>query len=64
MYYYKAYELVVKEQVVEMTINGSWIQDIAHVLIINKNLTISALIKTKNIVQVNWAFIPLENVRI
>jgi len=37
-YRYRAYEQGIKEQVVEMTINGSGIRDTARILEINKQL--------------------------
>ncbi len=46
-YRYKAYEPGVKEQVVEMAINGSGIRDTARVLHINKNTVIATLKKNK-----------------
>jgi len=46
-YRYKAYEPGIKEQVVEMAINGSGIRDTARVLEINKNTVISTLKKKK-----------------
>jgi len=47
-YRYKAYEPGIKEQVVEMAINGSGIRDTARVLHINKNTVISTLKKRKH----------------
>lgn len=46
-YRYKAYEPGVKEQVIEMAINGSGIRDTARVLHINKNTVIATLKKRK-----------------
>ncbi len=46
-YRYKAYELGIKEPVVEMAINGRGIRDTARVLEINKNTVISTLKKKK-----------------
>jgi transposase-like protein len=46
-YRYKAYEPGIKEQVVEMAINGSGIRDTARVLHINKNTVIATLKKKK-----------------
>lgn len=48
-YCYRAYEQGIKEQVVEMAINGSGIRDTARVLKINKNTVISTL-KKKQII--------------
>ena len=47
-YRYKAYEPGIKEQVVEMAINGSGIRDTARVLHINKNTVIATLKKRKS----------------
>ncbi len=44
-YRYRAYQLGIKEQAVEMAINGSGIRDTARVLHINKNTVISTLKK-------------------
>ena len=44
-YRYRAYEPGIKEQAVEMAINGSGIRDTARVLKINKNTVISTLKK-------------------
>ena len=44
-YRYRAYEPGIKEQAVEMAINGSGIRDTARVLHINKNTVISTLKK-------------------
>lgn len=44
-YRYRAYELGVKEKIVDMAINGSGIRDTARVLHINKNTVISTLKK-------------------
>jgi transposase-like protein len=44
-YCYKAYEPGIKEQIVEMAINGSGIRDTARVLNINKNTVINTLKK-------------------
>jgi IS1 family transposase len=53
-YRYKAYEQGIKEQVVDMAINGSGIRDTARVLKINKNTVISTLKKkSSRLVQVN-----------
>jgi transposase-like protein len=46
-YRYKAYEPGIKEQVVEMAINGSGIRDTARVLHINKNTVIATLKKKR-----------------
>jgi len=46
-YRYKAYNPGIKEQVVEMSINGSGIRDTARVLKINKNTVISTLKKSR-----------------
>jgi transposase-like protein len=46
-YRYKACEPGVKEQVVDMAINGSGIRDTARVLKINKNTVISTLKKSR-----------------
>jgi transposase-like protein len=46
-YRYKACELGIKEQVVDMAINGSGIRDTARVLKINKNTVISTLKKVE-----------------
>lgn len=43
---YRAYQAGIKEQVVEMTVNGSGIRDTARVLKIDKNTIISALKKS------------------
>ena len=48
-YCYKAYEPGVKEQIIEMAINGSGIRDTARVLKINKNTVISTLKKKKRV---------------
>jgi len=45
-YRYKAYEPDVKEQAVEMALNGSGIRDTARVLKINKGTVISTLKKS------------------
>ena len=45
-YRYKAYEPGIKEQVVDMAINGSGIRDTARVLKINKNTVIGTLKKS------------------
>lgn len=55
-YRYRAYEPGIKEQAVEMAINGSGIRDTARVLKINKNTVISTLKKAEKIVQVNPNF--------
>jgi len=47
-YSYKAYEPGVKEQVVDMAINGSGIRDTARVLAISKGTVISTLKKRKS----------------
>jgi IS1 family transposase/transposase-like protein len=53
-YSYRAYVPGVKDQAVEMAINGSGIRDTARVLNINKNTVINLLKKKENIlVQVN-----------
>ncbi len=65
-YRYQAYELGIKEQIVDMAINGSGIRDTARVLAINKNTVIRTLKKENSIVQVNPLFntlnteIPME----
>ena len=46
-YCYKAYEPGIKEQAVDMAINGSGIRDTARVLKINKNTVISTLKKKR-----------------
>jgi len=46
-YRYKACRPGIKEQVVEMSINGSGIRDTARVLKINKNTVISMLKKVE-----------------
>ncbi|WAK01154.1 IS1-like element transposase [Methylobacter sp. YRD-M1] len=46
-YRYKACEPGIKEQVVDMSINGSGIRDTARVLKINKNTVISTLKKVE-----------------
>jgi transposase-like protein len=46
-YCYKAYEPGIKEQIVEMAINGSGIRDTARVLNINKNTVINTLKKKR-----------------
>ncbi len=46
-YRYKAYRPGIKEQVVEIAINGSGIRDTARVLKINKNTVISTLKKVE-----------------
>jgi transposase-like protein len=46
-YRYKACEPGIKEQVVDMAINGSGIRDTARVLKINKNTVISTLKKSR-----------------
>jgi transposase-like protein len=46
-YRYKACEPGIKEQVVDMAINGSGIRDTARVLKINKNTVISTLTKRR-----------------
>jgi len=46
-YRYKACEPGIKEQVVDMAINGSGIRDTARVLKINKNTVISRLKKSR-----------------
>lgn len=48
-YRYRACEPGIKEQAVEMAINGSGIRDTARVLKINKNTVISALKKKRAI---------------
>ena len=47
-YQYKAYEPGVKEQLVEMAINGSGIRDTARVLKISKGTVISTLKKSRD----------------
>jgi len=44
---YRAYQAGIKEQAVEMVINGSGIRDTARVLKIDKNTIISTLKKAK-----------------
>jgi len=46
-YSYKAYEPGIKEQIVEMAINGRGIRDTARVLKINKNTVISTFKKKR-----------------
>lgn len=46
-YRYKACEPGIKEQVLDMAINGSGIRDTARVLKINKNTVISTLKKSR-----------------
>ncbi len=46
-YRYRAYEAGIKEQAVEMAMNGSGIRDTARVLKINKNTVISTLKKKR-----------------
>ncbi|EGW21440.1 Insertion element protein [Methylobacter tundripaludum SV96] len=46
-YRYKACEPGIREQVVDMSINGSGIRDTARVLKINKNTVISTLKKSR-----------------
>ncbi len=46
-YSYKAYNPGIKEQIVEMAINGSGVRDTARVLKINKNTVISTLKKKR-----------------
>jgi transposase-like protein len=46
-YRYKACEPGIKEQVIDMSINGSGIRDTARVLKINKNTVISTLKKVE-----------------
>ncbi len=46
-YSYKAYNPGIKEQIVEMAINGSGIRNTARVLKINKNTVISTLKKKR-----------------
>lgn len=48
-YRYRAYQAGIKEQAVEMTINGSGIRDTARVLKINKNTIIRTLKKSPHI---------------
>jgi transposase-like protein len=52
-YRYRAYQAGIKEQVVEMAINGSGIRGTARVLKIDKNTIISTLKKAITLVQVN-----------
>ena len=52
-YRYRAYEEGIKEQVVEMAINGSGVRDTARVLKMDKNTIISTLKKANTLVQVN-----------
>jgi IS1 family transposase len=59
-YRYKACEPGIKQQVVDMSINGSVIRDTARVLKINKNTVISTLKKASSIVQVNPNFQALN----
>ena len=47
-YRYKAYEPGIKEQVVDMAINGSGVRDTARVLKISKGTVISTLKKKEN----------------
>ena len=47
-YRYRAYQAGIKEQVVEMAINGSGIRDTARVLKIDKNTIISTLKKSNH----------------
>ncbi len=44
-YHYKAYEAGVKERIVEMSLNGSGIRDIARVLQVGTNTAMSTLKK-------------------
>lgn len=46
-YRYRAYQAGIKEQAVEMAINGSGIRDTARVLKIDKNTIISTLKKSQ-----------------
>jgi len=48
-YRYRAYEQGIKEQVVEMSINGGGIRDTARVLKINKNTVINTLKKKQKL---------------
>jgi transposase-like protein len=53
-YRYRAYEPGIKEQVIEMAINGSGIRDAGRVLKIDKNTVINTLKnKANSLVQVN-----------
>jgi transposase-like protein len=60
-YRYKACRPGIKEQVVEMALNGSGIRDTARVLKINKNTVISTLQKSSSLVQVNPNFQALNS---
>ena len=48
-YHYRAYHPGIKEQIIEMAINGSEIRDTARVLKINKNTVISTLKKKRTV---------------
>ena len=48
-YQNKAYETGIKEQIIDMAINGSGIRDTARVLKIDKNTVISTLKKRKKV---------------
>lgn len=60
-YRYKACELGIEEQVVEMFINGSGIPDTARALKINKDTAISILKKSGSLIQVNPNFQALNS---
>jgi len=51
-YQYKAYEAGIKEQIIDMAINGSGIRDTARVLKVNKNTVISTLKKRKKVLSI------------
>ena len=46
-YTYKANEQGIKEQIMDMTLNGSGVRDISRVLGINKNTVCSTLLKKR-----------------
>jgi transposase-like protein len=48
-YRYRAYQTGIKEQIVEMAINGRGIRDTARVLKIDKNTIISTLKKSQHV---------------
>lgn len=58
-YRYRAYQPGIKEQAVEMAINGSGIRDTARVLQINKNTVISTLKKANSIIQITSGFLSI-----
>ena len=60
-YQYNAYETGIKEQIIDMAINGSGIRDTARVLKIDKHTVISTLKKKKKVLSISIPILRLEN---